>query len=129
MLKQTTDAARSVFKDKYTLYTIDPTTRYKYTPVKIDYTHIKPLYEKYANEEAKGGTTLEELHQEEEDSLPLPEPSPIVKSKDQIFRKISTVMDLPAKMHRRTRRQESNVGVRANKHHQSKQIKRSDSSV
>ena len=130
MLKQTTDAARCVLKDKYTLYTIDPTTRYKYTPLnKIDYTHIKPLYEKYANEEAKGGTTLEELHQEEENSLPLPEPSPIVNSKARMFRQFSTVIDMPAKMIRAKKRKESNIESRAIKHHQNKQIKRSNSSV
>ena len=133
MLKQTTDSARSVLKDKYSMYTIDPATRYRYTPVKIDNTNIKLLYEKFANEEMKGREnermrkerTIVEKTLELEDTLPLPEPSPIVK----LFGKTSTVVDMGPRMIRAKKRKESNIGFGLNKGHQRKQMRRSNSSV
>ena len=134
MLKQTTDATKTVLKDKHKLYTIDPATRYRYTPVKIDNAHIKPLYEKFANEESKLRPTVDfDL----DDALPLPEPSPIVKSKEMFFRKISTVVDLVPRMHRAEKRKESNIGLGGSRSrnqsrsqdHQRKQMRRSNSSV
>ena len=134
MLKQTTDATKTVLKDKHKLYTIDPATRYRYTPVKIDNSHIKPLYEKFANEEGKLRPTVDfDL----DGALPLPEPSPIVKSKEMFFRKISTVVDLVPRMHRAEKRKESNIGLGGSRSrnqsrsqdHQRKQMRRSNSSV
>jgi hypothetical protein len=112
MLKQTTDGHHGVLKDSYALYTIDPETRYKYTPLKLDNKKIKPLYEKYANDEING-PTLEELHSDELVSGPLP--SPIVRAKEHTFRKISTVIDFGAKLKRAKRRKESNIGFEKSK--------------
>ena len=101
--------------------------------MKIDNTQIKLLYEKFANEEMKGKEnermkkerTIVEKTLELEDTLPLPEPSPIVK----LFRKTSTVVDMGPRMIRAKKRKESNIGFGLNKGHQRKQMRRSNSSV
>ena len=128
MLKQTTDATKTVLKDKYASYTIDPATRYRYTPVKIDNSHIKHLYEKYEE-----GKVRSKVNFKLEDPLPLPEPSPIVKSKEMFLRKLSNVADMVPRMHREKKRKESNIGLGERKRHQSahslprRQIRRSSS--
>ena len=70
------------------------------------------MYEKYANDETNG-PTHEELHTDESVAGPLP--SPIVRAKEQTFRKLSTVFDMPAKIQRAKRRKESNIGFEKSK--------------
>ena len=51
LLSQTSDGKSSNLKDGYKSYTIDPSTRYRSIPKKIDHDRILPLYDSDAPEE------------------------------------------------------------------------------
>ena len=51
LLSQTTDGSGGNLKDNHKQFTIDPSTRYRQIPKKIDHDHILPLYETDSNEE------------------------------------------------------------------------------
>ena len=51
LLSQTTDGSRGNLKDNHKQFTIDPNTRYRSIPSKIDHERILPLYDTDSNEE------------------------------------------------------------------------------
>ena len=109
VLKQATEGPDTVLKVKHALYTIDPETRYKYVPHKVDNRKIKLLYEKFANEtHILDGMYVDNPTGKEQDST-MTQRSAVLKAKEETFKRIASVVDFPAKLQRAKRRKESNI--------------------
>ena len=114
MLKQTSEGPETVLKDKLSMYTIDPATRYKYISQKIEINKIKQLYEKYSvnaldlTDLQISATGLERIEKPDNDTNPEPSPkTAVLRAKNATLTRVATVFDFPAKLNRAKRRKHS----------------------
>ena len=114
MLKQTSEGPETVLKDKLSMYTIDPATRYKYISQKIEINKIKQLYEKYSvnaldlTDLQIPATGLERIEKPDNDTNPELSPkTAVLRAKNATLTRVATVFDFPAKLNRAKRRKHS----------------------